>query len=195
MNFIKFSIVILILLAIWGCSPRGKTIPEPAPAVDSSPEMTVPPEASPKATQVPVSPATPADDEDPAITKLLLEEGKGLASQEKFNEAIDRFNQVIIDDPQMIEAYVAKARSHEGLEEFDDAVTAYEEALKQAPQGRGEFQKDGIRHHLAMILYRKWRHTGSPQDKTTARDYLDEITDSGVRGSPDLVKLYEELKK
>jgi tetratricopeptide (TPR) repeat protein len=71
---------------------------------------------------------------DRAQPKLLLLRAESYAADNKFREAIDDFDQVLKDNPNLVEAYVERGALFAKNRRYDDAIGDYNRAIEMDPK-------------------------------------------------------------
>ena len=66
----------------------------------------------------------------------LMKEGEQLYSEKKYDEALDKFGQVILKDPQYWQAYLWAARSFIARGNWKDAIANSKKAFELSPKGQ-----------------------------------------------------------
>ena len=62
----------------------------------------------------------------------LVEQGNSLYSQGSFNKAIEKYDQALVDQPQVLEPKFNKANSYFKLEDFSEAINLYREVAAES---------------------------------------------------------------
>jgi tetratricopeptide (TPR) repeat protein len=79
-----------------------------------------------------------------ANTKAWQNKCADLYDQEKYDEAIQTYNQVIEINPSCAEAWYGKGIALSGLKKYDEAMKAYNLAIERNPQYAEAWYKKGI---------------------------------------------------
>lgn len=101
---------------------------------------TLPPPPQPTADPVTASSQTPANPTQitpdiPQIThdQILLDQAKVYVSQGDLQSALMRFEQAIIENPKLVEAYIGAGRIYHGQGDYEVAESKFEQATRHAP--------------------------------------------------------------
>jgi serine/threonine protein kinase len=107
--------------------PRLNTLQNPSATVSPSPSV----KSSTPSTQLPTPKPKPLSPEQEA--QNLLDEGKGLLKQQKYQQALASYDKAIKLKPKAAEAYWGRCESLNGLKQSDKAIAACDDALALDP--------------------------------------------------------------
>ena len=77
-------------------------------------------------------------------TALLVFQGKELASQKKWQEAIDLFNKAIKENPNYGYAFISKGIAYMSQGELDKAISNFSESIDVSPEFTEAYQNRGV---------------------------------------------------
>lgn len=87
-------------------------------------------------------------EETPLKRDLWLEKGQILASQERFQEAINAYSQGIVCDPFCAKAYLLRGRKYNSLLKYEEAIADFTMATRLDPEERDNWYYYGVAFYM-----------------------------------------------
>jgi Flp pilus assembly protein TadD len=112
----------------------------------------------------------------------LFKKGKDLSLDNKFEQAIQNYNQAIKLDPKMVKAYNNRGVAYMNGKQYDLAIADFTKVIELDP-------KHGKAYNNRAIAY--W----CKEDKEKARQDVKKAEGLGIKVNPDFIKKIEDQPK
>lgn len=102
-------------------------------------------------------------------------------ARNNFSTALEHLRQALVSYPDDWEIHQLMGKCHLGLRQYDEALTAFANALLLAPDP--QFQTDLLEHMAAVERYREFRSLNNAKDEMYAHDgtvYIGSAQDNGL---------------
>lgn len=113
----------------------------------------------------------PAQDE---IDAALLQEGNRLFSEQKYTEAVGKFQSFLDENPTFYQVYINIGNCYKEMGDYDKAVAAYEKMLEKMKQENKSLEGDKNAAHALAGIGETYIMKG---DIEAAKDYLQKAID------------------